>query len=90
MFRVVQECLTNIHRPSGSAIARIRLRQFDGQVLVEVEDEGRGVSPEKCEEVASGGTPGVGIRGMRERIRQLGGEQHWYGHTGAAARYREL
>jgi len=74
IFRVVQECLTNIHRHSGSATAKIRLRQFDGQVVVEVGDEGSGISPEKREEMASGGTPGVGIRGMRERIRQLGGD----------------
>jgi signal transduction histidine kinase len=74
IFRVVQECLTNIHRHSGSSIAKIRLLHIDGEVLVDVEDEGKGISPEKLEEMASGGTPGVGIRGMRERIRQLGGE----------------
>jgi signal transduction histidine kinase len=74
IFRVVQECLTNIHRHSGSSIAKIRLLHVDGQVLVGVEDEGRGISPEKLEEMASGGTPGVGIRGMRERVRQLGGD----------------
>jgi signal transduction histidine kinase len=74
IFRVVQEGLTNIHRHSGSPTAKIRLRQFDRQVVVEVEDEGSGISPEKRAEMASGGTPGVGIRGMRERIRQLGGD----------------
>jgi signal transduction histidine kinase len=73
IFRVVQECLTNIHRHSGSAIAKVRLRQRDGEVLVEVEDRGKGIPPEKQDQMATGGTPGVGIRGMRERIRQLGG-----------------
>jgi signal transduction histidine kinase len=73
IFRAVQECLTNIHRHSGSAIAKVRLRQRDGEVLVEVEDRGKGIPPEKQDEMATGGTPGVGIRGMRERIRQLGG-----------------
>ncbi len=73
IFRVVQECLTNIHRHSGSPIAKIRLLHLDGQVLVEVEDKGKGIPIEKREEMASAGTPGVGIRGMRERIRQLGG-----------------
>jgi len=73
IFRVVQECLTNIHRHSGSALARIRVRRHDDHVSVEVEDKGRGISPEKQEEMATTGTPGVGIRGMRERIRQLGG-----------------
>jgi two-component system NarL family sensor kinase len=73
IFRVVQECLTNIHRHSGSPIAKIRLLHLDGQVLVEVADKGKGIPLEKREEMVSGGTPGVGIRGMRERIRQLGG-----------------
>jgi signal transduction histidine kinase len=70
---MVQECLTNIHRHSGSATARIRLRLHDGQVQVQVEDKGKGIPPEKRDEMASAGTPGVGIRGMRERLRQLGG-----------------
>jgi two-component system NarL family sensor kinase len=73
IFRVVQECLTNIHRHSGSPVARIRVRRHDEHVDVEIEDKGRGISPEKQEEMANAGTPGVGIRGMRERIRQLGG-----------------
>jgi len=73
VFRIVQECLTNVHRHSGSSIAKIRLLHLDGQVLIEVEDEGKGIPPEKREAMASAGAPGVGIRGMRERIRQLGG-----------------
>jgi signal transduction histidine kinase len=73
IFRIVQECLTNIHRHSGSSIAKIRLVHLDGQVHVEVEDQGKGIPPEKQEAMASAGMPGVGIRGMRERIRQLGG-----------------
>jgi len=73
IFRIVQECLTNIHRHSGSSVAKIRLVHLDGQVVVQVEDEGKGIPPEKREAMVSAGTPGVGIRGMRERIRQLGG-----------------
>lgn len=73
IFRVVQECLTNIHRHSGSPVARIRVRRHDDQVAVEIEDKGRGIPAEKQEEMATTGTPGVGVRGMRERIRQLGG-----------------
>ena len=73
IFRVVQECLTNIHRHSGSAIARIRLLHLDGHVLLEVADEGKGIPAENREAMLSVGVPGVGIRGMRERIRQLGG-----------------
>jgi signal transduction histidine kinase len=73
IFRVVQECLTNIHRHSQSPVAKIHLRQRDHQVLVEIEDNGKGIPPEKQAQVASAGAPGVGIRGMRERLRQLGG-----------------
>lgn len=73
IFRVVQECLTNIHRHSGSPVAKIRLRQRDSQVIVEIADKGKGIPPEKREEMSSSGAPGVGIRGMRERLRQLGG-----------------
>jgi len=38
-----------------------------------VEDEGKGIAPEKQVEIMSTGLPGVGVRGMRERLRQLGG-----------------
>jgi len=73
IFRVVQECLTNIHRHSGSSVAKIRVRQRGSDVLVDIEDKGKGIPPEKIQEMASSGAPGVGIRGMRERLRQLGG-----------------
>ena len=73
IFRVVQECRTNIHRHSESPLARIRLRYRDHEVLVEIADKGKGIPPEKIQQLASTGAPGVGIRGMRERLRQLGG-----------------
>lgn len=73
IFRLVQECLTNIHRHSGSPTAAIRIARSDGYVQVEVRDTGIGISSEKRAQMESGGTVGVGIRGMRERVRQLGG-----------------
>jgi len=73
LFRTVQECLTNIHRHSGSPIATIRLDRSDEEVRLRIEDRGAGIPREKLDEVTSDGTPGVGIRGMRERLRQLGG-----------------
>lgn len=73
IFRVVQECLTNIHRHSGSPAATVRVSRTATDVWIEVEDKGKGLSPEKRAEIASSGTVGVGIRGMRERVRQLGG-----------------
>lgn len=73
IFRVVQECLTNIHRHSESPVARIHISRADGQISVEVADEGKGIPSDKCEGMDSGSSLGVGIRGMRERLRQLGG-----------------
>ena len=73
IFRTVQECLTNIHRHSGSPSAAIRIAASHGEVHIEVEDRGKGILPERQSEMESAGIPGVGIRGMRERLRQLGG-----------------
>jgi len=73
IFRMVQECLTNIHRHSGGTFAAIRVQEEDHQVLVEVQDQGKGIPLEKQLELNSSGRTGVGFRGMRERLRQLGG-----------------
>jgi signal transduction histidine kinase len=73
VFRVVQESLTNVHKHSGSKTARIHLLQADGYVHCEIRDEGTGISPEKMRLFDSYGSIGVGLRGMRERVSQLGG-----------------
>jgi PAS domain S-box-containing protein len=73
IFRLVQECLTNIHRHSGSKTALIRVEREENTIHVKVEDQGRGMSPERLAEIQSQGT-GVGIRGMRERVRHLRGD----------------
>jgi PAS domain S-box-containing protein len=73
IFRLVQECLTNIHRHSGSETAMIRVEREEDAVRVKVEDQGRGMSPERLAEIQSQGT-GVGIRGMRERVRHFRGD----------------
>jgi two-component system sensor histidine kinase UhpB len=73
IFRLVQECLTNIHRHSGSKTALIRMERAENTVHVKVEDHGRGMSPERLAEIQSHGT-GVGIRGMRERVRHFRGD----------------
>ena len=74
LFRVVQECLINVHRHSGSDTATIRLLKTDGQIIMEVEDEGRGITTEDLASISSGAASGVGLRGMRERIKDFGGE----------------
>jgi PAS domain S-box-containing protein len=73
VFRLVQECLTNIHRHSGSKVAAIRITRDAERVLVQVQDQGKGIPAEKLAEIHSTGS-GVGIRGMRERLRQFHGE----------------
>jgi PAS domain S-box-containing protein len=73
IFRLVQESLTNIHRHSGSKTALIRIEREGNNVQVSVEDQGSGMSPERLAEIQSRGT-GVGIRGMRERVRHFRGD----------------
>jgi signal transduction histidine kinase len=73
IFRIVQECLTNVHRHSGSKLARIGLSRIGQIVSIEVQDEGKGIAPEKLLEIQSQGA-GVGIRGMRERVIRYGGD----------------
>ncbi len=73
IFRVVQECLTNIHRHAGSPTAGIRIIQDEACLRVEIEDAGKGIPLEKRSAFGSSAHTGVGLRGMRERLRQLGG-----------------
>jgi len=72
IFRIVQECLTNIHRHSGSKTATIQLSRKEESVSLEIQDEGKGIPPEKLAEIQAHRT-GVGITGMRERVRHLHG-----------------
>jgi len=74
LFRVVQECLTNIHRHSGSSTAAIRVARSQNEVRLEVRDAGKGIPAEMQTTVASGQLSGVGLRGMRERLHQMGGQ----------------
>ncbi|HZR56727.1 MAG TPA: PAS domain S-box protein [Terriglobales bacterium] len=74
LFRIVQECLSNIHRHANSMTAEIRLSRSNDRIAVEVKDQGKGIPLEKQMKMATVGEAGVGIRGMRERVRQLGGD----------------
>jgi len=77
LFRVVQESLTNVHRYSGSRTAYVRIRVDEDEFKLEVGDSGKGMPAEKAKAAGGGGggnAPlGVGIQGMRQRIRQLSG-----------------
>ena len=71
VFRAVQECLTNVHRHSESPSCCVQIQQ-DGDVLhVEVSDQGKGIAKHKRLSLDS--HAGVGLRGMQERVRDLGG-----------------
>jgi signal transduction histidine kinase len=72
IFRLVQECLTNIHRHSASKAASIRISRESNQIILEIRDQGKGMSRERLAEIQSGRS-GVGISGMRERLRQFEG-----------------
>lgn len=75
VFRIVQEGLTNIHRHSGSTTAEIAVEKSPGLLKLSVQDHGKGMNqqggaPDDQKRL----TPGVGIRGVQERVRQLGGQ----------------
>ena len=72
IFRLVQECLTNILRHSESKTTSIRIAHESNQIALEVRDQGKGMSPSRLAEIQSG-LSGVGIGGMRERLRQFEG-----------------
>jgi signal transduction histidine kinase len=75
IFRILQESLTNIHRHSGSSTAQVRLLTTDNELIIEIHDQGKGIPTPVLESAqdACGTTIGVGLRGMTERVRQLGG-----------------
>jgi PAS domain S-box-containing protein len=75
IFRVLQESLTNVHRHSGSEVASVRLFNRGGITILEVIDNGKGMPTQHSAEFKHEGLHalGVGLRGMEERMRQLGG-----------------
>jgi signal transduction histidine kinase len=78
VVRVVQEALANARRHSGARHAVVTLGATDGEVLVEVEDDGRGFGPKT--------SYGMGLTGMRERVLALGGKLEVEGREGVGTR----
>ena len=74
MFRILQEALTNVHRHSGSPTAEVRLFIRNDTAVLEVEDQGSGIEPQILDRVRNEGALGIGLRGMTERMLQLGGQ----------------
>lgn len=78
LFRIIQEALVNIHKHAESKEAKIRLSADGGQVLLEIRDHGKGIHPARVSRYGGNNENGlsglgVGLTGMRERVRQLGG-----------------
>jgi len=74
IFRIVQECLTNVYRHSGSKTAEIKIwPSQDNLLTVQIRDEGKGMQVENHHNGSSAKKPGMGLKGMRERVRELGG-----------------
>jgi signal transduction histidine kinase len=75
LFRILQEGLTNVHRHSGSPAVEIRLSVQDSLVHLSIRDQGKGIPPSTLEPFRRSGTNvGVGLAGIRERIKELGGK----------------
>jgi len=74
IFRSVQESLTNVHRHSGSSTAVVSLNVQDSEIHLDVTDSGCGISSQKLTSLCENATIGIGILGMQERMRQLGGQ----------------
>lgn len=74
-FRVMQECLSNIHRHSGSSVANVRLERDCETVSMQITDKGRGIS-RTAHRSGQPASPkaGVGIPVMHERVKQVGGK----------------
>jgi two-component system NarL family sensor kinase len=79
IFRIVQEALTNVHRHSGGPRASICITRDAEEIILEARDWGKGLPTVKNGNVDR---PGVGLQGMRERVRQLGGDFEVHTHPG--------
>ena len=74
LFRAVQEGLTNVHRHSGCSVVDVSLSVNTKQLRLQIKDDGRGIPPKRLRSLIEGAAEaGVGLAGMRERVRELGG-----------------
>jgi len=73
IFRIVQEALTNVYRHSRSLTASVSIRYEGEQLRLCIEDAGKGIGARSQPDFASRSETGVGLRGMQERVAQLGG-----------------
>lgn len=76
LFRVLQEGLTNVHRHAQATAVDVWLERRDHEVVLRIQDNGRGLPPGAIENFEGGMASGVGLAGMRERLAEFGGELH--------------
>ena len=88
LFRVLQETLTNAHTHSGCRALNIRVQFDSAKVILTVEDDGKGIAPDRLTLIHEGTGPlGIGLSGMKERICDLGGHMYVYsGKHGTSVR----
>jgi len=74
LFRVLQESLTNVHRHASCSSVEITIAVNAAEVSLKVKDNGKGIAPDRLRILREGGAEvGIGLAGMRERMRDLGG-----------------
>jgi signal transduction histidine kinase len=75
LFRVLQEGLINVHRHSGSDRVDVRIHRNEANIVVHLKDYGKGLPEHLLDRFRkTGSAAGVGLAGMRERVKELGGE----------------
>ena len=80
-FRIAQEALTNVVSHAAASRARLRLEADVEQIVLTIDDDGRGFSLETI-------TPGLGLLGMQERVDMLGGDFRVESEAGSGTRIR--
>jgi signal transduction histidine kinase len=85
LFRIFQEALTNIMRHAGAACVHVRLKVEDRHLVLEVEDDGRGISDAQIEDNRS-----FGLIGIRERLHPFGGTVRFSGQSGRGTKVSVL
>lgn len=85
LFRVLQESLTNVLRHSGATMADVSLTRSGEEVVLVVKDSGKGMPADQIDTfLQTGGGVGIGLAGMRERLKQLGGKLELRSESGTA------
>jgi signal transduction histidine kinase len=88
LFRVLQESLTNVHRHAKARKVDVVVTCGDGNVILQIADDGNGIPPRIMQQFQRGGAAGIGLAGMRERVAELQGALEVESTPGAGTRIR--